>query len=74
MTIAEFLKLADNFTRFIPVNRGIVLNANYIMDIEGSVCVTGNGERFTIKIPEKTRIEQSFREYMFKKIRESQLR
>ena len=46
MTIAEFLKLADNDTRFIPVNRGIVLNANYIKDIEGSVCVTGNGERF----------------------------
>lgn len=67
MTIAEFLKLADNDTRFIPVNRGIVLNADYIKDIEGSVCVTGNGERFPIKIREKTRIEQSIREYMFKK-------
>lgn len=30
MTITEFLKLADNDTRFIPVNRGIVLNADYI--------------------------------------------
>lgn len=48
MTITEFLKLADNDTRFIPVNRGIVLNADYIKDIEGSVCVTGNGERFPI--------------------------
>lgn len=74
MTIAEFLKLADNDTRFIPVNRGIVLNADYIKDIEGSVCVTGNGERFPIKIREKTRIEQSIREYMFKKIRENQRR
>ena len=72
MTIAEFLKLADNDTRFIPVNRGIVLNADYIKDIEGSVCVTGNGERFPIKIREKTRIEQSIREYMFKKIRENE--
>lgn len=54
MTIAEFLKLAGNDTRFIPVNRGIVLNADYIKDIEGSVCVTGNGERFPIKIREKT--------------------
>lgn len=74
MTIAEFLKLADNDTRFIPVNRGIVLNADYIKDIEDSVCVTGNGERFPIKIREKTRIEQSIREYMFKKIRENQRR
>ena len=74
MTITEFLKLADNDTRFIPVNRGIVLNADYIKDIEGSVCVTGNGERFPIKIREKTRIEQSIREYMFKKIRENQRR
>ena len=53
MTITEFLKLADNDTRFIPVNRGIVLNADYIKDIEDSVCVTGNGERFPIKIREK---------------------
>lgn len=67
MTITEFLKLADNDTRFIPVNRGIVLNADYIKDIEDSVCVTGNGERFPIKIREKTRIEQSIREYIFKK-------
>lgn len=74
MTITEFLKLADKDTRFIPVNRGIVLNADYIKDIEDSVCVTGNGERFPIKIREKTRIEQSIREYMFKKIRESQRR
>ena len=74
MTIAEFLKLANNDTRFIPVNRGIVLNADYIKDFEGSVCVTGNGERFPIKIREKTRIEQSIREYMFKKIRENQRR
>ena len=44
-----------------------MLNADYIKDIEGSVCVTGDGERFPIKIREKTRIEQSIREYMFKK-------
>ena len=52
MTITEFLKLADKDTRFIPVNRGIVLNADYIKDIEDSVCVTVNGERFPIKIRE----------------------
>lgn len=52
--------------------------SSYVSDnskyIEGSVCVTGDGERFPIKIREKTRIEQSIREYMFKKIRENQRR
>lgn len=44
MTIAEFINLTDNDKRFIPINRGIVLNADYIKGIEGSVCTTGNGE------------------------------
>lgn len=74
MTVTEFIELTDNDKRFITVNRGVVLNADYIKGIEGSVCTTGNGERFPIKIREKTRIEQSIREYMFKKIRENQRR
>lgn len=74
MTIAEFINLTDNDKRFIPINRGIVLNADYIKGIEGSVCTTGNGERFPIKVREKARIVQSIREYMFKKIRENQRR
>lgn len=74
MTIAEFINSTDNDNRFIPVNRGIVLNADYIKDIEGSVCITGNGERFPIKIRERAKIEQSIRNYMFKKIRENQRR
>lgn len=74
MTVTEFIELTDNDKRFITVNRAVVLNADYIKGIEGSVCTTGNGERFPIKIREKTRIEQSIREYMFKKIRENQRR
>ena len=50
------------------------MKAYYINDIEGFLCVNGNGERFPLKIREKTRIEQSIREYMFKKIRENQRR
>lgn len=72
MTIAEFLDSTENDDRFIAVNRGIVLNADYIKDIEGSVCVTGNGGRFPVKIRERAKIEQSIRNYMFKKIRKNQ--
>lgn len=72
MTITEFLDSSENDDRFIAVNRGIVLNADYIKDIEGSVCVTGNGGRFPVKIRERTKIEQSIRDYMFKKIRKNQ--
>lgn len=53
MTIAEFLKLADNDTRFIPVNRGIVLNADYIKDIEGSVCVQATVKDSRLKFVKK---------------------
>lgn len=43
MTMNEFLKLTDNDERFIPVNRGVVLNADYIERIDGALCIMSNG-------------------------------
>ena len=72
MTMNEFLKLTDNDERFIPVNRGVVLNADYIERIDGSLCIMGNGTRFSIKVREKSIIEKRVRDHMFKKLRENQ--
>ena len=72
MTMNEFLKLTDNGERFIPVNRGVVLNADYIERIDGALCIMGNGTRFSIKVREKSIIEKRVRDHMFKKLRENQ--
>lgn len=72
MTMNEFLKLTDNDERFIPVNRGVVLNADYIERIDGALCIMGNGTRFSIKVREKSIIEKRVRDHMFKKLRENQ--
>ncbi|WP_440451841.1 LytR/AlgR family response regulator transcription factor [Ruminococcus intestinalis] len=72
MTMNEFLKLTNNDERFIPVNRGVVLNADYIERIDGALCIMGNGTRFSIKVREKSIIEKRVRDHMFKKLRENQ--
>ena len=72
MTMNEFLKLTDNDERFIPVNRGVVLNADYIERIDGALCIMSNGTRFSIKVREKSIIEKRVRDHMFKKLRENQ--
>ena len=72
MTINNFLQLTENDQRFITVNRGIVLNADYVENIEGTLCVMGNGTRFPIKVREKSDIEKRIREHMFNKLRTNQ--
>lgn len=72
MTMNEFLKLTNNDERFIPVNRGVVLNADYIERIDGALCIMSNGTRFSIKVREKSIIEKRVRDHMFKKLRENQ--
>lgn len=74
LTVAKFLELCDEDPRLITVNRGVVLNADYIKSVDGTVCIMGNGERFPIKVREKSRIENSIRSYIFNKIRENQRR
>ena len=72
MTMNEFLKLTDNDERFIPVNRGVVLNADYIERIDGALCIMINSTRFAIKGRENSIIEKRVRDHMFKKLRENQ--
>ena len=72
MTINNFLQLTENDQRLITVNRGIVLNADYVENIEGTLCIMGNGTRFPIKVREKSDIEKRIREHMFNKLRTNQ--
>lgn len=72
LTVSELLMAVNNDPKLLAVNKGIVLNIDYIGSIENSLCVLHNGEKFPIKIRERARIEALIRDYIFKKLRQDQ--
>lgn len=72
MTMAEFVELIDGDSRFLHVNRGIAVNAEYILEFENNCCVLENGEKFPIRVRDRLKIEQAARDYNFGKIRSRQ--
>lgn len=72
MTISEFMKKTGDDIRFILVNKGIVLNADYILDFENNCCILENGEQFPVRVRDRLKIEQAAQNYQFEKIRSRQ--
>ena len=72
MTMPKFLELTGGDSRFLPVNKGITVNAEYILEFENNCCVMENGARFPIRVRDRLQIEEAARDYHFEKIRERQ--
>lgn len=72
MTMREFMELTEGDARFILVNKGIVVNADYILEFEDNCCVLENGTRFPTRVRDRLKIEQTARDYHFEKIRSRQ--
>lgn len=70
MTMREFSERTDE--RFILINRGIIVNANYITDFKNNCCILENGTHLPIRVRDRLSIEQSVRDYNFGKIRKGQ--
>lgn len=72
MTMPQFVGLTGKDSRFLPVNKGITVNAEYILEFENNCCVMENGAKFPIRVRDHLKIEQAARDYHFEKIRERQ--
>jgi len=72
MTMPKFVELTDGDSRFLPVNKGIIVNAEYILEFENNCCVMENGAKFPIRVRDRLQIEQAARDYHFEKIRKRQ--
>lgn len=72
MTMQSFLGMLGCDPRFVTVNKGIVLNADCVTEIENNCCVMESGMRFPIRVRDRVQVEQAVRSYHFAKIRNSQ--
>ncbi len=69
MTMPQFMEQTNGDARFIPINKGITVNADYIIDFENNCCILENSARLPIRIRDRLKIEQAARDYNFAKIR-----
>ena len=72
MTMPQFAGLTGGDSRFLTINKGITVNADYILEFEDNCCVLENGARLPIRVRDRLKIEQAARDYNFRKIRERQ--
>lgn len=72
MTAGEFAEQTCGDGRFISVNKGITVNADYVKDFENNCCILESGARFPIRVRDRLNIEQAVQDYNFGKIRSRQ--
>lgn len=72
MTMPAFMKQVETDDRFILINKGIAVNADYILEFENNCCLLTSGTRFPIRVRDRLKIEQAARDYHFEKIRRRQ--
>lgn len=72
MTAKQFIEHTSGDMRFIIINKGIIVNADYISCFENNCCVLESGASFPIRIRDRLKIEQAVRDYNFDKIRSRQ--
>ncbi len=72
MTMTEFMEKIGADPRFIPVNKGIDVNAEHIRAFEKGCCIMESGARFPVRVRDSAKVEQKARDYHFEKIRRRQ--
>ena len=72
MTASEFLKLTGEDCRFLVINKGLILNMDYIFNMENNSCIMTDGSRFPLRIRKAKELALTFRQYQFSQLRQEQ--
>ena len=73
MTLGTFLHLTKNAPCFLSVNRGILVNADYVDTIDKKSCIMTDGTSFPIRVRDSKKIKTDLLQYHFAILRERQL-
>lgn len=65
MTMAEFMEKIGHDAKFIPINKGIVANAEHILSVEENCCIMAGGVKFPVRVRDSAKIEQAAQDYYF---------
>lgn len=72
MTVSAFQTLVGNDPRFLCVNKGVLVNADYVAEMSKDQCVLQDQSAFPVKVRQSQKIVDQLRAYNFEKIRSQQ--
>ena len=72
MTFSAVCERLCSDSRFLPVNRGVLLNMDYIMRFGNGVCITKDGREYRVFTKKTKETEQKWQNYIFNRIRGGQ--
>lgn len=72
MTMAEFLTALSEQPAFLRINKGIVINMDYVEAVESLSCRMVTGARHPIKVRDRVQIERQIQAHIFGRLRDSQ--
>ena len=65
LTMSEFICKTHHDPRFILINKGILINADHVLDFENNCCLLENGKRLPIRVRGHVKIKQLVKNYRF---------
>ncbi len=72
MTFAAICKTLETDSRFLSINRGILVNMDFIIRFEKGCCLLKNGGKYPVYTKKAKETEQKWQNYIFNRIRKSQ--
>lgn len=73
-TLSEFIRPLENDNRFLQINKGIMVNMDYIVSIEDNICTLKNGQTLPVKVRDSLKIKEIWYQYEFHRIHANQKR
>ncbi len=73
MTLGTFLHLTKNAPCFLSINRGVLVNADYVDTIDKESCIMTDGTSFPIRVRDSKKLKTALLQYHFTILREGQL-
>ena len=69
MTFSAVSDILSTDSRFLAINRGMLVNMDYITDFGNGICVVSGKIHLPYNVKKRKDLEQTYRNYMFAKIR-----
>jgi DNA-binding LytR/AlgR family response regulator len=72
MTMSAFYPMVETDSRFVLVNRGILLNADYVVAMDHCNCILTDGRTYPIRVRDRTSVEHAIQDHRQGRIRNAE--
>lgn len=72
--LSAFIKPLETDSRFLQINKGIMVNMDYVVSIEANICTLKNGRTLPVKVRDSLKIKEIWYYYGFHQIHADQKR